>query len=49
MVELDEVLEVFEVLWDEGEPGVVDDVFGGVFILVERVEVPGAKPFEDGA
>ena len=49
MVELDEVFEVAEVLRDEGEPLVVDDVVGGVLVLVEGVQMAGGEPLHDGA
>ena len=48
MIELDEILEVLEVLRDEGETLVVEGVGGGIFVLVEGVEMSGGEVFEDG-
>ena len=49
MVKLYEILEIAEVLGNEGETLVVDDVFGGVFILVERIKMSGGESLQDGA
>ena len=48
VIELDEILEVPEILRDESETLVVKGIGGGIFVLVEGVEMPRCQPFQDG-